>query len=103
MVNISEEKKPEKWEKANWHLFPYSAKTWGRGGSLVCDKIILTDDELSIGNFSFKLANIVRFQHEKANCIAMLLSDRLGFEFDNFDLQKNVREIHELLLKKEQS
>jgi len=36
----------------------------------------------------------------KPEHIPPLLSDRLGFEFDNFDLQKNVREIHELLLKK---
>ena len=39
----------------------------------------------------------------KPEHIPPLLSDRLGFEFDNFDLQKNVREIHELLLKKKLS
>ena len=39
----------------------------------------------------------------KPEHIPPLLSDRLGFEFDNFDFQKNVREIHELLLKKKQS
>jgi len=36
----------------------------------------------------------------KAEHIPPLLNDRLGIEFDNFDFQKNVREIHELLLKK---
>ena len=39
----------------------------------------------------------------KPEHIPPLLSDRLGFEFDNFDFQKNVREIHDLLLKKKQS
>jgi len=39
----------------------------------------------------------------KPEHIPPLLSDRLGFEFDTFDFQKNVREIHELLLKKKQS
>jgi len=39
----------------------------------------------------------------KPEHIPPLLSDRLGLEFDNFDLQKNVREIHDLFLKKTQS
>ena len=36
----------------------------------------------------------------KTEHIPPLLSDRLGYEFDNFDFQKNVREIHDLFLKK---
>jgi len=39
----------------------------------------------------------------KPEHIPPLLSDRLGLEFDNFDLQKNVREIHDLFQKKTQS
>lgn len=36
----------------------------------------------------------------KPEHIPPLLSDRLGYEFDSFDLQKNVQEIYELILKK---
>lgn len=36
----------------------------------------------------------------KPEHIPPLLSDRLGFEFDTFDFQKNIREIYQLLLKK---
>jgi len=36
----------------------------------------------------------------KSEHIPPLLSDRLGIKFDNFDFQKNVRKIHDLLLKK---
>jgi DNA-binding Lrp family transcriptional regulator len=39
----------------------------------------------------------------KPEHIPPLLSDRLGLEFDNFDFQKNVREIHDLFLKKTRS
>jgi len=71
---------PEKWEKYKWYLFPYDTKirlAFGnyKNKSLVHDKIILTDDELSIGNFSFKLANIVRFQDEGSYSIAIYCID----------------------------
>ncbi|MFX1260127.1 MAG: toll/interleukin-1 receptor domain-containing protein [Promethearchaeota archaeon] len=36
----------------------------------------------------------------KPEHIPTLLRDRLGFEFDTFDFQKNVQEIYELILKK---
>jgi len=39
----------------------------------------------------------------KPEHIPPLLSDRLGLEFDNFDFQKNIREIHDIFLKKTQS
>ncbi len=39
----------------------------------------------------------------KPEHIPTLLSDRLGIEFDSFDLQKNVQEIYELILKKKQN
>ncbi len=38
----------------------------------------------------------------KPEHIPPLLSDRLGFEFDTFDFQKNIQEIYELILKKKQ-
>ncbi|MFX1364554.1 MAG: TIR domain-containing protein [Promethearchaeota archaeon] len=38
----------------------------------------------------------------KPEHIPTLLSDRLGIEFDSFDLQKNVQAIYELVLKKKQ-
>ncbi|MFX1258650.1 MAG: toll/interleukin-1 receptor domain-containing protein [Promethearchaeota archaeon] len=39
----------------------------------------------------------------KPEHIPPLLSDRLGFEFDTFDFQKNIQEIYELILKKKES
>lgn len=36
----------------------------------------------------------------KPEHIPTLLSDRLGIEFDNFDFEKTVQEIYELILKK---
>ena len=39
----------------------------------------------------------------KSEHIPPLLSDRLGIKFDSFDFQKNVRKIHDLILKKAQS
>ncbi len=39
----------------------------------------------------------------KPEHIPPLLSDRLGFEFDTFDFQKNIQEIYELILKKKEN
>ncbi len=66
-----EEKKQEKLDKKDWYVFLHGIKFGGftrkalRKDALAFGEFILGDDELSIGDFSLKFTDIIRFEIEK--------------------------------------
>ena len=67
---MSEEVKQEKWERKDWYIFSYETRliigvTNIRKKALAYGKLIINSDKISIGDFTLKFTNIVKFEKEK--------------------------------------
>lgn len=67
---MSEEVVQEKWEKKDWYIFSYETRvivgvTNMRRKALAYGKLIINSDKISIGDFTLKFTNIVKFEKEK--------------------------------------
>ncbi|MFX1395049.1 MAG: hypothetical protein ACFFAH_15965, partial [Promethearchaeota archaeon] len=73
---MSEELTQEKWEKKKYRIFPYTGKKTYLKAAAVGKGIILMDNEkLSIGEFSLKINDILRFEKEFKHFILFYTKD----------------------------
>jgi len=77
---MSEEKKPEKWEKLNWFLYKYSEKYRYYSSKLKTmafkyGKITINDNNFSIGDFTLSFNHIKKIEREQSLYIIIYCPD----------------------------